>query len=565
MSDLCHNCGDCHLGAQAVKCRKELQECIICRSLGHTYNFCPRSVHQLDEAYNYLMLCHNCDSWHLPKACEHELKHCERCQQYGHMVFFCPIDPEPRCRVDEPMGAKRQRVQDAGRELVQHRIAPVTEVLHVHPQLLRDIKLYAVRDAFQLLGAYRQADVLQYFARPVLPPLQAMTSTVQHPISFVTQQQGVNHDIDASAPSAAATSPDGNIFELRGMQHSEQQGQGSPTMLPTPAATTEPQTSTAPESTSSGVYQTMHDRFERGELAMAQDAQETHSDSATQSPAAGSVDTQPKTAGKKKATPKPRRPVMRCATCKKRHMKCKHFDEDGNPEIPGLLPAAPSASGSPNELSSAVGLVYEPRISQLVSQEEQDLIRASNGQKTMQDYITPTDQAMLAELPEFDHTLRKYHGDIDQLGWLDKSKKYAQSALVTDQAASMMPQSTYHDHHWFDSGGIPAVNETHRLQHALGDQAAPTDQELERNLAQMLSEEAGFGPPESHPESVVFGGSASVAFMGTAQTLAPETDAKLVIAQDDGVGNADMDTFVADLVEPPKKKKGGGRKRTKAA
>lgn len=52
MSDLCHNCGDCHLGAHAIKCRKELRECIICRALGHTYNFCPRSVHQLDEKYS---------------------------------------------------------------------------------------------------------------------------------------------------------------------------------------------------------------------------------------------------------------------------------------------------------------------------------------------------------------------------------------------------------------------------------------------------------------------------------------------------------------------------------
>lgn len=388
------------------------------------------------------MLCHNCDSWHLPKPCEEELRHCERCQQYGHMVFFCPIDPEPRARTDEQVGAKRQRNQNSGRDMVQPRVAPASEVEQVHPQLLRDIKLYAVKEAFHLLEQHSETDVLTYFARPVLPPLQTMTGPIQHTAAPAAHQYLPNNELNAPGSSSTAAPLTGNSFDYSNLQHIDQHGQGSPTMLPTPASATDPPMSTGQEQTV-GVYQTMHDRFERGELAMAQDVQEPRSDSATQSPAPGSVDAQQTPVSKKKATPKPRRTVTRCAPCKKRHMKCKHFDEDGNPTVPGVQPAA---SGSVKKIPSGMvgqseslsefttdvllqDLVYEPSVGHLVSREEQDSIRIGNGQEKMQNHIAATDQAMMGELPQFDQVYRSYQGGINRLDWYVVNSAHRPSTL----------------------------------------------------------------------------------------------------------------------------------------
>lgn len=57
MSDLCHNCGDCHLGSQPTPCPQTLNECIICKNFGHTFNFCPLSVRLVDKDYQYWMIC----------------------------------------------------------------------------------------------------------------------------------------------------------------------------------------------------------------------------------------------------------------------------------------------------------------------------------------------------------------------------------------------------------------------------------------------------------------------------------------------------------------------------
>ena len=380
------------------------------------------------------MLCHNCDSWHLPNPCEKELQLCDRCQQYGHMVFFCPTDPEPRSRIDEQVGTKRQRGQDGDRDQMQPRLAPATEVQQVHPQLLRDIKFHAVRDAFQLSARYSEADVLQYFARPVLPPLQTMTGAMQPAAANAPQQYGGSDHHGMPGTTAASDHSSGDMGHRRDSHHAEQHSQGSPTMLPTPASATDPQITASYEQTRSSVYQTMHDRFERGELAMAQDEQEPRSDSTTQSPAPGHVDVQPTSAGKKRATPKPRRSVARCASCKKRHMKCKHFDENGNPTGGGVQSAAAGSLGSVSELPSGMvgqpgsfsglssdfflqDLVYEPSIGHLVPREEQDTIRVANGQKKMQDHILATGQGMLGELPQFDQSRRSYQGGIDQIDW----------------------------------------------------------------------------------------------------------------------------------------------------
>ena len=51
MSDLCHNCGDCHLGAVPSPCAQTMNHCTICGYWGHTYNFCPQGVHKMEPGY----------------------------------------------------------------------------------------------------------------------------------------------------------------------------------------------------------------------------------------------------------------------------------------------------------------------------------------------------------------------------------------------------------------------------------------------------------------------------------------------------------------------------------
>ena len=48
MTDLCYNCGDCHLPSP---CAVALTQCTICKNYGHTYNFCPLGVKIVDPNY----------------------------------------------------------------------------------------------------------------------------------------------------------------------------------------------------------------------------------------------------------------------------------------------------------------------------------------------------------------------------------------------------------------------------------------------------------------------------------------------------------------------------------
>ena len=93
MSDLCHNCGSCHLPRP---CDINLSHCDICNNFGHSYNFCPLGVWQKDPSYLYWMLCHNCDCWHLPQPCLEPLHKCVECGQIGHIELFCPVRARTR-------------------------------------------------------------------------------------------------------------------------------------------------------------------------------------------------------------------------------------------------------------------------------------------------------------------------------------------------------------------------------------------------------------------------------------------------------------------------------------
>ena len=138
---------------------------------------------------------------------------------------------------------------------------------------------------------------------------------------------------------------------------------------------------------------------------------------------------------------------------------------------------------------------------------------------------------------------------------------------MNNQEAAIIPQSMDNSQPWMGAGGMLPATSMYADQNAHTQQTTAADQQLERNLAQMLSEEAGFGlSAQSTLEPVAFGGNASVAFMGNGSPVVSGSDSKAV-GKADGTSNdtTEVDASVADLVEPPKKKKGGGRKRSKAA
>ena len=56
MSNLCYNCGECHL---PQPCTAELKYCDICSNYGHYYYFCHVGVKQRDVNFIYHLLCHN--------------------------------------------------------------------------------------------------------------------------------------------------------------------------------------------------------------------------------------------------------------------------------------------------------------------------------------------------------------------------------------------------------------------------------------------------------------------------------------------------------------------------
>ncbi|PSK42049.1 hypothetical protein B9Z65_3963 [Elsinoe australis] len=94
MSDLCYNCGSCHL---PLPCNKPLVLCNLCHQLGHTNNFCHKGYQTVDSSYHFYALCHSCTLYHLPKPCQksHPAR-CTTCYQTGHLPFYCPVAPAPR-------------------------------------------------------------------------------------------------------------------------------------------------------------------------------------------------------------------------------------------------------------------------------------------------------------------------------------------------------------------------------------------------------------------------------------------------------------------------------------
>ncbi|KAM3424254.1 hypothetical protein BST61_g11206 [Cercospora zeina] len=162
MTDLCKNCGCCHLGVDPTPCQKMLEFCQTCKQWGHTPNFCPLGVRDANGQIGplYWMLCSNCDRWHLPQ----------------------PFDPLPlramRNSAQAPalqapgIGGKRkyQDEEEGGRLMVKLPLA-VLDIKYVHPSLLGQVRRSLANEFAQLLLKHTRDDVLALILHGVhLPP-----------------------------------------------------------------------------------------------------------------------------------------------------------------------------------------------------------------------------------------------------------------------------------------------------------------------------------------------------------------------------------------------------------
>ncbi|KAK3721097.1 hypothetical protein LTR37_003387 [Vermiconidia calcicola] len=249
MSDLCYNCGDCHLPRP---CAAQLKQCNICQNWGHSYNFCPKSVRLQDPHYQFWALCHNCDMWHLPDPGKFAMYQCTRCGHLGHKEFFCPINAVHRNphashtnNADTQKGNKRLRTSDS---------SPGSQVVNggfVHPETVRKIMLDAVHEAFQYqIAGYTNEQIIGHFTKPAPPP---------------QVEVGQSTNTVARHPSNADT-PSNNVFSApTGHGMAQPVTSSAETPAPRAPATILP----SHGGTIDNVYSEMHRRFDQDQLIQA--------------------------------------------------------------------------------------------------------------------------------------------------------------------------------------------------------------------------------------------------------------------------------------------------------
>ncbi|CAK3871074.1 nucleic acid binding 17 [Lecanosticta acicola] len=281
MSDLCHNCGDCHLGALPKPCSREMEQCEICHNWGHKWAFCPAGPRNMDATYEYWMICHNCDSWHLPHPCDKPMHQCTQCGLFGHLSTFCPMQPAAQYLWDEGQpGNKRKRVLDPNVGGPASELA--TNINQVHPDLFRSIQHNGAAMAMGLIG--EGSDMTNYVHRAInhlaletgrLPLSSQAAATarvaVMQPIrdmNWPVPRPMLTHDSAANTVPYYSDTADNtrydNPYARKDSVHADHM---SSMMTPTPSSAVKPLTGLVlPRD---GVYQAMHQSFARGELARA--------------------------------------------------------------------------------------------------------------------------------------------------------------------------------------------------------------------------------------------------------------------------------------------------------
>ncbi|KAI5363141.1 hypothetical protein Slin14017_G068220 [Septoria linicola] len=205
MTDLCKNCGCCHLGADPVPCGEPLKYCGSCKQGGHTANFCPMGVYSQSGPPGpmYFMICSNCDRWHLPSPCQIPLQQCKQCGHYGHMPHYCPVNPipsRPLRSLAQPQqspskgsagGRKRKRQDEPDKpQLMVTLPLRVLDPQHVHPTLIRQIQQSVWNDLTRMLVDHTREDVLALLTQGVpLPSAIGQFRPATHPGTTISGAQ----------------------------------------------------------------------------------------------------------------------------------------------------------------------------------------------------------------------------------------------------------------------------------------------------------------------------------------------------------------------------------------
>jgi len=404
MSDLCQNCGSCHL---PQPCRKPLVHCETCTNFGHTFNFCPLGV----SGTSYWMLCHNCDAWHLPQPCSQPLHGCVQCGAGGHIELYCPVKPQPR--PDKILSStnhtsnKRQRTSDSNADGPEPQVLTAGKrllcvfsydpTLTIFTEGMRQIRLMVAKDVIHLLATKNANEVLEIMAQPVeqaseLPQVITAVGSAFHAARLADTPLEPRVNSGNTHHANNYVSPFGNQYVPI-----SKQVRANPQEPPPPASDARPETSFGLQSgANEGVYTTMHDRFGRGEFARANTfanvtlpprsdvkAMEGASDSSQQEPLMlrPSAPSQPAT-GKSTPEPAPKNKGV-CNECKKRKRRCTHVGPNDSAvnNVPSRRELLPSPAGNAAQrawLTNTTNQIQAP-----IGRQGGDLTSGHQGQQTM--------------------------------------------------------------------------------------------------------------------------------------------------------------------------------------
>lgn len=511
MSDLCYNCGDCHLGFHPTPCRRELTECMVCRNLGHQYTFCPKSVRNIEKNYEYCMLCHNCDEWHLPTPCEHDLVQCNRCFNHGHLPHFCPRYPIVR-----------------GSDVANGFYA--ISINQVHPELFRKIKVDTCVETLRLLEKYTKQQVFNYMSRPALPPLQTVVTPVLptgHVLPPPGQFQHASGHAHTSQDNPAPVVSYEDQFDRQDSQQivNPQDPATSPHVPPTTNSAGGQLMRSPKGSSDHSDYQVMHEKFGHGELAETQGVQDAAGDriDGTAVPSKTKKTKTKVAKSKPKGEKRTRRPPQpRCADCKKRHKRCEHDVEARNTgdtpgasqspqptQIPDAVVAADedceNKTGTPNETNEQANSIVRFPLPQWNAGVQTDF----NAQTIPDEPITMEQGEALrlatAAMPPVFHKMstrigqQQYQGNLEQMDWLARSAEHAMSgqqglaalasAAETQSSNNMIPFNVNNEKHI----QFPGFRPDHHVLRSNGYGFSHTNQSVEMQQAQEAQTEVPSG------------------------------------------------------------------------
>ncbi|KJX96336.1 hypothetical protein TI39_contig671g00010 [Zymoseptoria brevis] len=318
----------------------------------------PLGVKILDKTYQYWMLCHNCDRWHLPQPCYQDLVKCSRCPHFGHLPLFCPIDPLPRTKPlgdPKPNAGDSQNKKDDDNATPSERIASppprmlVEDISKIHPDLLRKISTQAVLDYCAATRQQNSQDVVRQLTQSSsstnLPPMP----TLEEGISGKSKHNTVNDG--TRAPSRAT-----NQYHARegtsDMLFDAQYATASPLYRPNaiypsrgqvlqvaealrfPVNTTGAEAERVPE--------TFHD--EAGGKMSTPEVMTMRGDNSAL-PVPVTVPSTKSKGNKEPRQPKQRAGSTRCEPCKKTHKKCTHGGEgNGTTAVADIEPQLSASS-----------------------------------------------------------------------------------------------------------------------------------------------------------------------------------------------------------------------------